>query len=310
MKTNILGVQVDSVTQKQALDKVTDFLNSDKQHHLVTANPEIALIAWENDEFRNLINTASLVMADGIGLIWAAKFLKLPCLPVRFATRRAGRKSSNILTSLIQVIVSGISLILYPNYCKDVLPERVAGVDFMEKICELVSSSRVDSKDGQASKNYNRIYLLGGEEGIAEKTATVLRKKYLNLNIVDFDQGPLVEDTRHKIHDTRYTTQDTIDKINSVKPVILFVAFGAPKQEYWLNENLKKMPSVKVAMGVGGAFNFISGNSKRAPQIYQDLGLEWLYRLFNEPWRAIRIFNATVKFIYTVIRFKHKINEK
>ena len=89
----------------------------------------------------------------------------------------------------------------------------------------------------------------------------------------------------------------------------MFVAFGAPKQEFWIDEFLPKMPSVKLAMGVGGAFDFISGKAKRAPKIYQNLGLEWLFRLINEPWRAIRIFNATIRFVYNVVKFKHITND-
>jgi N-acetylglucosaminyldiphosphoundecaprenol N-acetyl-beta-D-mannosaminyltransferase len=82
---------------------------------------------------------------------------------------------------------------------------------------------------------------------------------------------------------------------------MLFVAFGAPNQELWIARNLAKMPSVKVAMGVGGAFDFIAGKQKRAPQIFRSLGLEWLYRLMREPRRIVRIINAVVVFPFLVI---------
>ena len=88
----------------------------------------------------------------------------------------------------------------------------------------------------------------------------------------------------------------TRDIINKSHPELLFVAFGAPKQEFWLRRNLPHLPSVKVAIGIGGAFDFIAGKRKRAPRTMQKLGLEWLYRLIQQPSRIIRIYNATIKF--------------
>ena len=82
------------------------------------------------------------------------------------------------------------------------------------------------------------------------------------------------------------------------QPDILFVAFGHGKQEKWIYENLKDLPGVKVAMGVGGAFDFVSGNKKRAPKWMRVIGLEWLYRLIHEPNNLGRIWKATVIFIY------------
>lgn len=286
MKINILGVQVDSLTQNQALEKAESFLNSQKQHYLITANPEIVLKTWQNPDYRQIINRADLVTADGIGLLWAAKFLAL--------------KSSNIFHSLIQMFVSGVSLIVYPNYCRDILPERICGVDLMEKICEL------------ASKKNWKVYLLGGEEGIADLAGKAIRKKYINLNIIGTEAGPQFQVTSYKLQDTskfqitNSNFQNIVNSINNAKPDVLFVAFGAPKQEFWIAEFLHKIPSVRLAMGVGGAFDFISGKTKRAPEIYRELGLEWLFRLINEPWRAIRIFNATLRFVFSIVRFKHK----
>jgi N-acetylglucosaminyldiphosphoundecaprenol N-acetyl-beta-D-mannosaminyltransferase len=91
-------------------------------------------------------------------------------------------------------------------------------------------------------------------------------------------------------------------------PDVLFVAFGMGKQEKWINENLRKLPSVKIVMGVGGAFDYISGVISRAPLFLRRIGLEWLYRLARQPSRIKRIFNATVVFAYFLI--KNKITKK
>lgn len=83
---------------------------------------------------------------------------------------------------------------------------------------------------------------------------------------------------------------------------ILFVAFGAPKQEFWISEYLEKIP-VKIAIGVGGAFDYISGKTPRAPLFLQNIGLEWLFRLIMQPWRIKRQLSL-LQFIWLVIKEK------
>jgi N-acetylglucosaminyldiphosphoundecaprenol N-acetyl-beta-D-mannosaminyltransferase len=87
---------------------------------------------------------------------------------------------------------------------------------------------------------------------------------------------------------------------------ILFVALGAPKQEFWINKNLDKIP-VKVAIGVGGAFDYISGKTPRAPTFIRSVGLEWLFRLVVQPWRIKRQL-ALIEFIRLVV--KEKLSQK
>jgi N-acetylglucosaminyldiphosphoundecaprenol N-acetyl-beta-D-mannosaminyltransferase len=82
---------------------------------------------------------------------------------------------------------------------------------------------------------------------------------------------------------------------------ILFVALGSPWQEKWIYQNLKNLPSVKIAMGVGGSFDFIIGKIKRAPKIFRILGLEWIWRLIKQPWRWKRIFNAAIVFPFKFV---------
>ena len=97
-----------------------------------------------------------------------------------------------------------------------------------------------------------------------------------------------------------------VDILNNTKTDVLLVAYGHPKQEKWISRNLGRLNSVKIAMGVGGAFDFISGKIKRAPRIFRKLGLEWFYRVIKEPWRLNRIITATWRFSNEVIKYKFK----
>ena len=146
---------------------------------------------------------------------------------------------------------------------------KVTGTDLMIGLCEL------------AAKKGFSVFLLGGRGGVAKEAAKRLKTQFANLNIVGTYEG------------------DSPGGITAAD--FLFVAYGAPKQEKWIARNLPKIP-VKVAMGVGGAFDFIAGKRKRAPRILRRLGLEWLWRLIQEPQRLPRIFNATIRFPLLVWR--------
>lgn len=149
--------------------------------------------------------------------------------------------------------------------------QTVTGTDLMLRLC------------GLAAKKGCSVFLLGGQDGVAEKAAKRLKTMFANLNIVGTYEGDLPEEV------------GAAD--------FLFVAYGAPKQEKWVARNLPRIP-VKVAMGVGGAFDFIAGKRKRAPKILRRLGLEWFWRLIQEPQRLPRILKATIKFPLLVFRRK------
>jgi len=97
-----------------------------------------------------------------------------------------------------------------------------------------------------------------------------------------------------------------IDKINLLKPDVLLVGLGSPKQEEFIYRHLKDMPSVKLAIGVGGAFDFISGRIKRAPAPMQKAGLEWLWRFLLEPSRIKRIYTGVLWLIFLALKEKIK----
>lgn len=169
---------------------------------------------------------------------------------------------------------------------------RYSGVDLMQDICVL------------AEKQAKSVYLLGsGNEEVIKKTVEVLKKNYPELKVVGFHSGHLITTSlNHHITCDTNENDEILHNIIMSAPDILFVAFGHGKQEKWIYENLPHLPSVKIAMGVGGAFDFISGKVTRAPLFLRQIGLEWLYRLIQEPKRIRRIFKATFNFLYLYVR--------
>lgn len=168
--------------------------------------------------------------------------------------------------------------------------ERISGVDFMIDICEL------------AQKENKSVYLLGsGYETVVKDCKKKLLEKFPNLKIVGVHPGPKITNDFHFDQDEN---DAVIDDIILSAPDILFVAFGHSKQEKWIYGFLPELPSIKVAMGIGGSFDFISGKVKRAPAIFRSLGLEWLYRLIREPRRIKRIWKATIVFLFLFYKNK------
>lgn len=160
------------------------------------------------------------------------------------------------------------------------LPERITGVDTVTELLRTMTEE-------------HGIFLLGSASGIAEKAANVLRKRNSNLNIVGTASGSPRDEDADKI----------IEQINQAKPHILLVAYGAPLQDLWIGQYRNKLPSVRVAIGIGGTLDFIAGGKKRAPGWMRTIGLEWMWRLILEPQRIKRIWNAVVVFPLLVLRY-------
>ncbi len=178
-------------------------------------------------------------------------------------------------------IPDGIGLVIASKIHRLGLIERVTGIDLMGKVLEFCDYSR------------KSIYILGGKPGVAEMASHNIQEKYPNIQIKGYRDGYFKGEEEN----------DVIEGINEVSPDILFVALGAPKQEKWIHEHRKAL-GVKVAMGVGGCVDVWAGTAKRAPKIFQILGLEWLYRLLKEPWRFKRML-ALPKFMIKVLISKN-----
>ncbi len=187
-------------------------------------------------------------------------------------------------------IPDGTGLVLASLFLgEDNVRHRITGVDTLGLLAKI------------AAHEHKKCYLLGGDPRIAEQTAAVLNVKYPELEIYADEGGPI------DYHDGHWHMNPAIiASIQDKKPDILAVALGQGKQEQWIHDHLKLLPSVSIAIGVGGAFDYISGSVARAPEWMRNLGLEWLFRLILQPGRIRRIFKAVVVFPIVVIWDKMK----
>ena len=175
-------------------------------------------------------------------------------------------------------IPDGVGLLFAARRQGRSLPERVPGSELVYHLAE------------QAAQHGWPLFLLGAGAGVAAEAARLLVERYPGLVIAGtFAGSPAVEEN-----------DDIVRRINDSGAALLFVAYGAPKQDKWIARNRANLPAVRVAVGVGGSLDFVTGRSVRAPAWMQRLGLEWLHRLIREPWRWRRML-ALPRFAWRVV---------
>ncbi len=267
MKVNILGVEIDDLGMGEAVALALENLQAGRRTFIATPNPEMLVLAHKDREFGRVLNSTDIKIPDGAGLAIGAKI--------------TGQELKN----------------------------RVTGTDLMEKLC------------GLAAERGYKVYLLGAQNGVAREAAKQLNTKFVQLKIAGAEYGggmPVRRESGCHIPEAERRYGDgprggdewdnkvIIEHINAVAPDMLFVALGHGKQERWIAENLQKLPSVKLAMGVGGAFDFFAARAKRAPQWMRTAGLEWLWRLIKEPKRYKRIVTAVIIFPFYCLMYGRK----
>ncbi len=183
-----------------------------------------------------------------------------------------------IVRAADMVLPDGVGLIWGLRCLGYKVQERIAGVEFMDQLC------RVAAAQGWP------VYLLGGKPGVAEEAACRLSARYPGLVVAGVHDGYFDE------------TQDAsiCEEIRNSGARLLFVGMGSPKQEIWIDQNLKGLNGI-VSVGVGGSFDVLSGRLKRAPVFWQRMGLEWLYRTVQEPWRIKRVSRLPIFAILVIM---------
>lgn len=170
------------------------------------------------------------------------------------------------------------------------IPEVITGTDFALALSQIAEQENCS------------VYLLGGNDGIPELAADHLKGLYPNLKVAGAEWGGRIR----FIAGGWEEDPALIERIASTKPDLLFVALGHGKQERWIRDHLAKLPSVKIAIGIGGAFDYYAGNVPRAPKFLRKAGLEWMWRLVVQPWRASRVIDATFKFAWLALKKREK----
>lgn len=234
----ILGVKLNTESKAEILDKIRSFLASYSQHYIITPNPEIVLLAQNDEEYFYILNQADLSLPDGIGL--------------KFAGMTLGRN----------------------------IP-RISGSDLTRDILKLAEAEK------------ESVLIINWEKGLssAAEITVALKKLYPQLQLEVWDLSRAVA-----------TQTDWLPKNTSAK--IMFVGLGAPYQEKFIWHQLAKLPTIKVALGIGGSFDFLTGKAQRAPKLMRILGLEWLFRVIKQPQRLKRIYRATVVFVTKIINWR------
>lgn len=235
---SLLGVRVHRVDMDTTLRLIKQWVQGSEPHMIVTADASSIVIAHDDPEYREIVNTADLVTPDGAGILLGSKWLGTP------------------------------------------LASRVSGVDVAKHICAM------------AAEGGWSVYFLGAAPGVAEAAAENLKKDYPNLKIAG-------------IHDGYFSTSQDAEiaalvKASGAKAIL--VAMGIPRQEKLIHQYMNDM-GVCVAIGVGGSFDVFSGNVNRAPVWMQRHGLEWLYRLAQNPKKISKVA-ALPKFMAMVWKEK------
>lgn len=186
----------------------------------------------------------------------------------------------SIMINADMLTADGAGVVLASKILGHSVPEKVSGFDL---VCEIF---RAYARKGI------RCFLLGSAPGVAEQAAKNISKDYPGLIVAGYQDGYFTEDQDEEITNT----------INASNADILLVALGAPKQEKWIFSHKGRL-NVKVCIGVGGTVDILSGKSKLAPDFFRRNGLEWLYRLYKEPKRAVRMLDLP-RFMVRVIWFR------
>lgn len=194
----------------------------------------------------------------------------------------------NILRHTDLVTADGMPIVWAGRLLGSPLKERVTGADLIPKLA------------GEAAKQEKALFFLGGRDGIAEQAAETLKGLYPDLKVAGIS-SPYVPVEGRELLWAEDEDTDLVNRINKSGAHILLIGFGNPKQELWFERNRNRL-KVPVSIGIGGTYEFISGTISRAPEWMQKRGLEWIFRLTQDPKRLWRRYLLDlIKFSYMVI---------
>lgn len=241
----VWGLPLAPLTLEQSLEAIDAMIAEGEPRLIITANLNYAMLSAQNDRLRQANAAATLILADGMPLVWASR---REATPEQLA-----------------------------------LPERVAGSDLVPALCS------------RAAERGHRIFLLGAALGVAATAADKLRAQFPQIQIVGIEAPPFRALTAEE-HEA------LVARVREARPDLLFVAFGQPRGELWIHDNLQQL-GVPVQIQVGATIDFLAGRVRRAPRWIQAIGMEWAFRLALEPRRLFqRYFQNALFLIRTLVR--------
>lgn len=267
LSDRILGVRIDLPTKNRVLREVRSFVERKHKFYITTPNPEIVLLASKDNKLKKIIANSSICLPDGSGVVMAVRFDKL-------------YSPKDPLLRFLYLFFKGLGIgTKFIFHSESGFEQVVRGREvFMDLI-------RLANKKGW------RVFLLGGEGNEATGTRSEIEKNYKRIKI-EATKGPMLDQNGSPTNKNEKIVENiSVQKINKFKPHILFVAFGAPKQEKWVYKWLPKL-NIGGAMVVGGTFKYISGLAKLPPKNFTSSGLEWIWRFFTGSQKLDRIFTA------------------
>lgn len=229
--------------------------------------PRVDILGVEFDRVALLGATEEIVqrLADG------RRTFVITANPEFVMLCRRDREVAAIAANADLVIPDGTGALVASRLLGDPLPGRAPGRLLVERLAAVARERDLS------------LFLLGAGPGIAERAAAALVARHPGLRIAG-------------THDGDAGSADALAAVASAHPNLLFVAFGMPKQEQWIARHLDDLPTVQVAVGVGGSLDYLAGSAKPPPGIVHAVGLEWLWRLVRDPrrWRRQRVLPVFV----------------
>ena len=237
----------------------------------------VELLGYNVDDYsfeEAIIKAKSLIDGDTVSQVVTIN-------PEMFQEAEKNANFSNIIKEAEMVIPDGIGVKIALQITGK-KANRIPGIDFAKKLLIEAATSGIP------------VAIIGSKEEVVVKAVENLQKEINGLNIVCFHNGYFKEDA------------PIYEELKSKSPKLILVALGSPRQEEFIY-NAKKVLNPALMVGIGGSLDVWSGTVKRAPKIFQTLGLEWLYRTISQPSRFKRIFPTLPLFLLKVINYKDKI---
>ena len=242
-KVNILNIDINNSKIEEILHKADQLIKNNQKFYVCTINAYLTVMANEDRKLLKILNSARIVIPDGMPLVWYSRLLRKP------------------------------------------IPERISGYDFFYNFSKIANK-----------KKYSYLFFGGTNNTILNIIRNRLKKVFGNIEVRGLICPPFMDTFPDEFDDY------VISTINKFKPDVLWVGVSAPKQEKWIYKNINRL-NIKMAFGIGAAFNFYANVIRRAPLWMQKTGLEWLYRIYAEPKRLFgKYLVYNTKFVVLVFK--------